>query len=77
MFAAGHGRIRAAQRAPLEDDQGVRLDVLLAANTPLAIVYLLKTEPKEIWFAPSIREGAQRWRRWYLMAIESQLAPTI
>jgi len=50
---------------------------LLAANTPLAIVYLLKTEPKEIWFAPSIREGAQRWRRWYLMAIESQLAPTI
>ena len=61
----------------LKDDQGVRLDELLAANTPLATVYLLKTELKEIWFAPSVREGAQRWRRWYRMTIDSQLAPAI
>ena len=64
-------------RDNLKDDQGVRLDELLAANTPLAIVYLLKTELKEIWFAPSVREGAGRWRRWYQMAISSQLAPAI
>ena len=64
-------------RDNLKDDQGVRLDELLAANTPLATVYLLKTELKEIWFAPSVREGAQRWRRWYRMAIDSQLAPAI
>jgi len=64
-------------RNNLKDDQGVQLDEFLAANTPLAMGYLLKTELKELWFAPSIREGAQRWRRWYLMAIESQLAPTI
>ena len=38
--------------------QHVRLDELLAANAPLARVYLLKTELKEIWFAPSVREGA-------------------
>ena len=48
-------------RDNLKDDQGVRLDELLAANTPLATVYLLKTELKEIWFAPSVREGARRW----------------
>ena len=64
-------------RDHLKEDQGVRLDELLAANTPLATVYLLKTELKEIWFAPSVREGAQRWRRWYRMAVDSQLAPAI
>ena len=64
-------------RDNLKDDQGVRLDELLAANTPLATVYLLKTELKEIWFAPSVREGARRWRHWYQMAIDSQLAPAI
>ena len=64
-------------RDNLKDDQSVRLDELLAANTPLATVYLLKTELKEIWFAPSVREGARRWRLWYQMAIDSQLTPAI
>ena len=64
-------------RDNLKDDQSIRLDELLAANAPLASVYLLKTELKEVWFAPSVREGAQRWRRWYQMAIDSQLAPAI
>ncbi len=32
----------------------------MAANAPLAMVYLLKTELKEIWFAPSIWEDALR-----------------
>ena len=64
-------------RDNLKDDQSVRLDELLAANTPLATVYLLKTELKEIWFAPSVREGARRWRRWYRTTIDSQLAPAI
>ena len=64
-------------RNNLKNDQSVRLDELLAANTPLATVYLLKTELKEIWFAPSVREGARRWRHWYQMAIDSQLVPAI
>ena len=50
---------------------------MLAANAPLATIYLLKTELKELWFAPSVREGARRWKRWYRMAIDSQLAPVI
>lgn len=50
---------------------------LLAANAPLAAIWLLKTELKEIWFAPSIREGALRWRSRYGMAIDSQFALAI
>jgi transposase len=64
-------------RDNLPGEQAVKLEELLAANAPLATVYLLKTELKEIWFAPSVREGALRWRRWYRLALESQLAPAI
>ncbi len=64
-------------RNNLEAAQGVKLDELLAANVPLATVYLLKTALKEIWFAPSVPEGARRWRDWYRMAIDSGLTPVI
>src|SRR5574343_144623 len=64
-------------RDNLKDEQAVKLGELLAANAPLATVYLLKTELKDLWFAPSIRDGAQRWKRWYRLALESQLAPAI
>lgn len=64
-------------RDNLADEQAVKLDELLAANAPLATVYLLKTELKELWFAPSVREGARRWRHWYRLAIDSQLSSAI
>lgn len=64
-------------RNNLEEAQGVKLDELLAANAPLATVYLLKTALKEIWFAPSVPDGARRWREWYRLAIDSGLAPAI
>jgi len=64
-------------RDHLDAAQGVKLDELLAANAPLATVYLLKTALKEIWFAPSVAQGARRWRNWYRMAIDSGLAPVI
>jgi transposase len=64
-------------RDNLKDEQSIRLNELLAANTPLASVYLLKTELKELWFAPSVPEGARRWKRWYRLALESQLTPAI
>ena len=47
------------------------------ANAPLALVYLLKTALKEIWFAPSIRDGFRQWRDWYRMAIDSGLPAVI
>ncbi|MEG0880957.1 MAG: transposase, partial [Janthinobacterium sp.] len=61
----------------LDDDGAIKLDELLAANAPLSTVYLLKTELKEIWFAPSVREGARRWKRWMRLALGSELAPVI
>lgn len=64
-------------RDNLDEAQGVKLDELLAANAPLATVYVLKDALKEIWFAPSVAEGARRWRNWYRMAIDSGLAPLI
>lgn len=64
-------------RNNLDAAQGVRLGELLAANAPLATVYLLKTALKEVWFAPSVPEGARRWRNWYRMAIDSGLASLI
>lgn len=64
-------------RDNLESGHAVKLDELLAANAPLSTVYLLKTELKEIWFAPSIREGARRWKRWMRLALESEIAPVI
>lgn len=64
-------------RDNMQEEQAVKLDELLAANAPLATVYLLKTELKEVWFAPSVREGAQRWKRWYRLALDSKLAPAI
>ena len=64
-------------RDNLEEGQAVKLDELLAANAPLAKVYLLKTALKELWFAPTIREGRKRWRSWFHMALDSGLAPAI
>ncbi len=64
-------------RDNLSAEQSVKLDELLAANTPLALVYLLKTALKEIWFAPSVRDGFRQWRSWYRMAIKSELPPVI
>lgn len=49
-------------RAHLKPEQAIGLDELLAANQPLATVYLLKTSLKEIWYAPDVREGWRRWR---------------
>ncbi|MCE1181893.1 MAG: ISL3 family transposase [Rhodocyclales bacterium] len=64
-------------RDNLNNQQAVKLDELLAANAPLATVYLLKAELKEIWFAATVKEGFQRWRSWYRMAMESELPAAI
>ncbi|HEX8785019.1 MAG TPA: ISL3 family transposase [Terriglobales bacterium] len=64
-------------RDNLKSDQAVKLEELLAANQPLATVYLLKTELKEIWYAPTVREGARRWKSWLRLALDSRIAPLI
>ena len=62
-------------RENLKEDHAVRLQELLAANQPLATAYVLKDALKEIWYAPSVREGWRRWRTWLRHAQESGLAP--
>lgn len=62
-------------RENLKEDHAVRLQELLAANQPLATVYVLKDALKEVWYAPSVREGWRRWRTWLRHARESGLAP--
>ncbi len=62
-------------RENLKEDHAVRLQELLAANQPLATVYVLKDALKEVWYAPSVREGWRRWRTWLRHARESDLAP--
>jgi len=59
----------------LKEEQAVHLQELLAANQPLATVYVLKDALKAVWYAPSIREGWRRWRSWLRHAQESELAP--
>lgn len=59
----------------LKEEQAVRLQELLAANQPLATVYVLKDALKAVWYAPSVREGWRRWRSWLRHAQESELAP--
>lgn len=36
---------------------------------------MLKDALKEVWFAPSIKEGGRRWRDWLRHAKESGLKP--
>lgn len=64
-------------RQSLSEDQAVHLDELLAINQPLTTVYVLKTQLKELWYAPSEAVAKQRWDEWYRLAMESGLKPLI
>ena len=63
--------------ANLSAEQALQLQELLAANTPLMTVYVLKTQLKELWYAPSEREARRRWTQWYRLAMDSGLKPLI
>jgi transposase len=64
-------------RDNLDKEQSIKLDELLDANTPLATVYLLKTQLKELWYAPSEEHAQRRWQEWYRMALESGIQPLV
>jgi transposase len=64
-------------RGNLTDEQALKLDELLAANAPLTTVYLLKTQLKELWYAPDEQQAQQRWHEWQQLARESGLKPVI
>lgn len=64
-------------RQNLTNEQAVHLDELLAINQPLTTVYLLKSQLKELWYAPTEAIARQRWDEWYRLARESGLKPLI
>ena len=64
-------------RQNLTNEQAVHLDELLAVNQPLTTAYLLKTQLKELWYAPTEKIARQRWCEWYRLAMESRLKPLI
>jgi transposase len=64
-------------RDNLAEGQALKLDELLSANLPLARVYLLQTTLKEIWFAPTVHEGARRWREWWRLVKDSGIAAAV
>lgn len=64
-------------RENLTDEQAVKLDELLAANAPLTTVYLLKTQLKELWYAPDEEQARSRWAQWSALAQQSGLAPLV
>lgn len=64
-------------RENLTGEQSIKLDDLLAANAPLTVVYVLKDQLKELWYAPDEQQARRRWQEWLRLAMESQLAPLI
>jgi transposase len=40
-------------------------------------VYVLKTQLKELWYAPSELEALRRWKHWYRLAMDSGLKPLV
>ena len=64
-------------RDNLTDEQTIRLNELLEVNQSLLIVYLMKDQLKELWYAPSEKEAEQRWRLWFNQARESGIEPLI
>src|SRR5690606_2605318 len=61
----------------LKPDQQDSLEKLLAINQPLMMVYVMKAQLKELWYARTERAAKWRWTRWLNMAKQSGLAPLI
>ncbi|SDM09765.1 Transposase [Modicisalibacter muralis] len=55
----------------LKPEQAVKLEELLAANAPLATVYVLKDQLKTLWFARHEASARNAWQEWADMALGS------
>lgn len=64
-------------RSNLTDKQEANLSELMEANQPLATVYVLKEQLKELWSCRSVREAFRLWRRWWRSCQESGLKPLL
>lgn len=64
-------------RGNLTGMQEARLSELMEANRPLATVYVLKEQLKELWRCRSAWEGFKLWRQWWRSCLESGLKPLL
>ncbi len=58
-------------RAKLNDKQDSALEELLAENHSLMVVYLLKEQLKELWYAKNKKTALAQWALWWAQAKES------
>lgn len=59
----------------LTDDQQIKLSELMATNAPLAQVYVLKEQLKEMWRCYTIWQAFAQWRQWWRVCQEANLKP--
>ncbi len=62
-------------RSNLSGKQEAKLEELMEANQPLATVYVLKEQLKELWRCRNAWEAFKRWRQWWRSCRESGLKP--
>lgn len=62
-------------RQNLTDFQQIELHELMEANQSLALVYIMKEQLKDLWYADSIWDAFKRWRQWWKMAMDSDVEP--
>lgn len=64
-------------RDKLNEPQEIALKELMQANLPLATVYVLKEQLKELWRCPTVWQAYRLWRSWFRACKESGLKPLI
>ncbi|MBK1876619.1 ISL3 family transposase [Pelagicoccus mobilis] len=62
-------------RSNLSGKQEAKLEELIAINQPLATVYVLKEQLKELWRCRNAWEAFKLWRQWWRSCRESGLKP--
>ena len=64
-------------RDNLSNEQEVRLKELMQSNQPLAQVYVLKEQLKELWRCNTPWQAFIQWRQWWRISNESGLRPLL
>lgn len=62
-------------RNNLTGEQDTKLAELLDANKPLATVYVLKEQIKDIWKSSTVWEAFRKWREWFKQVKDSDIKP--
>lgn len=64
-------------RENMTDKQHTYLDELLAENRSLMVVYLMREQLKELWYADTPDAALRQWQLWWQQVTESGIEPLI